>query len=257
MRPPGFQTGTHRRCCNWIVSSSLRTRAFCIGCGRRLRRRPTERCTGCGRPFSICDRASWSRGPWRGRLTRLVAGPPTLVDILLPVAAAAATLAAFAAPGRFDRPFQAAAALWLLTAGLWVMRLLGRIGDALGDRGGGPGPVRPFAVRMAAAPALLALCAALISAGLPLRLGFLYSRAGFERLAQSLPGSAPGEIRAGLYRLSVRGRGSALSGRPAVHLSAIGDALANDRQFVYSPGAAPADDPRYTLLGGGWYLFRR
>lgn len=192
-------------------------------------------------------------------MVRAVAGPPGVVDVLLPVVAAAATLAAFAAPGRFDRVYQAAAALWGLTAVGWALRLLGRAGERLGEHAPDRPSMaaRPLAVRMAAAPALLALCVGLVSARLPLKAGFIYSRPGFDRLAQLLPTTPRGELRAGLYHLHYSPRADARGGTPVVHLSAVGDALAEDRQFAYLPDAAAADDPRYTHLGGGWYLFRR
>lgn len=186
-------------------------------------------------------------------MRRVFTGPPNAVDMGLAAATAFMTLLAFAAPGRFAVLFQLAVLLWIATVSVWLLRLFDRVTDHYGERS--TMARTAFMTRMAAPPVILAGALWLVAAHLPVRLGFMLSRGEFERVAQRLPGEPESRFRAGLYLLTTRvNTGDPYS--PLVHLSAAGDALAEDRQFVYAPGGAEVTDPRYVPLSGNWYIFR-
>jgi hypothetical protein len=227
---------------------------YCLGCGGRLDRGSSSHCEGCGRAYSRCDSSSYSRSPIAGRLHRLFLGSSAVGDFGLPLLALAVTFIAHATPGRFLYLTIAGIGLWVACAGRWAARFFDR------RRAGIRGDLKPALagrLGLAAAPVLSLACVALLWSGVPVRTGFMVSRRGLEAAADRRPETGA-VVRAGAYSVWVEGT----EDTGVVRLGVLGDAMGGRRYFVHAepevaadPSAAVNQDPRYSRLGEGWYVY--
>jgi len=188
----------------------------------------------------------------------MLMGPPRRADLLLTLVAMSATLMAYATPGRFDGLTWVAVALWMLCVIVWVLRVEWR--RYHGARQAHVTTRDEFRRSMAAMPALLLLTIALIWVGIPVRIGFLISRAGLENAVNMIGANAlrrDQAVRAGLYRVRLLDDPQS----PSVSFGVEGDVAMSEKRFVYVPDAEIAAGRkanwvrrRHLRLSTNWFV---